>query len=153
MRKIVFPKIRIRTYGYNSTSVTGTPYPDAGVNVGKNGMPLRGRNDGGASLPGSRRNIGGDSSSDGRSYLGNTQLDLQSGVAPDRINRNTRAQNMGTISVSGEPIGMGGWPYDGNALYMPHQRIPRTPITVSPFSRTIDTGVTIPAIGIGNPIG
>lgn len=155
-----FPRIFRRTYGYNA--LPNPPLPlnqrDAGVNA-PNGLPSRGNtsapgvNGGGSTLAGSRRVIGGDSASDGRSYLGVTErVQLESQPAPNRIDRRTMALNAGAIACSAEPVGMGGWPYDGSGLYIPHQPIPRKPQTPVVFVRTIDTGVTIPSVGIGNPV-
>jgi len=151
--EIRFPRVFRRTYGSNALPVPPQPLNqrDAGVNVGKAGMPLRG-NTGGISTPGSHARIDGDSGNDGRAYYGRTEDALNTGPVPDRINRNTTARNAGAIAISGEPVGMGGWPYDGNALYIPHQSIPRKPQTPVVFVRTIDTGVTIPSVGIGNPV-
>jgi hypothetical protein len=146
MRKITFPRVFRRTYGANRLPVPpGPPDRDAGVSPG----PLHPRGNADVMVrAGSRRIIDRDSGNHGRSFLSRTADELNSGPTPNRIDRGTTARNSGTISHAN----VAGWPYDGNALYIPHQAIPRKPITVSPFVRTIDTSVTIPSIGIGNPI-
>lgn len=99
-----------------------------------------------ASVPASRRNIGRDIARPGRSYL--TILDdLNTGATPNYIDRRNDTRNAGVIGND-----MSGWPYDGNSLPIAHNRIPRTPRTVTPFRKSIDTNVTIPAIGIGSPV-
>lgn len=100
-------------------------------------------------VAGSAAIIDGEATNPGRGFMGRTADTLETGPAPDRINRNTTARASGYIGGAGGAIGMGGWPYDGNALLVPHTTIPRTPITVTPFARTIDTGVTVPALPIG----
>ncbi len=148
-----FPRIVGRSYGYRSTTV------QPNVNVADDAsaavpIPYRGDQVNEYSAPASRRIIDGDDSSPGRSYITRTEDQLNSGPAPNRINRNEHAKNAGIIAAGlGTPDGMSGWPYDGGALYIPHQRIPRTPITVTAFQRTIDTSVTIPTVGIGTPVG
>jgi hypothetical protein len=82
-----------------------------------------------------------------RSYLADTADPvLNAGQAPDRIDRDFPFKNDGLIGNM-----VVGWPYDGNALRIPHQYVPRHPYTVTPFGRMIDTGVTIPAIYVGEP--
>lgn len=109
-------------------------------------LPLRGSQANEISAPASRRIIDGEAQNPGRSYLGRTGDLLDMGRAPDMIDRATPAANAGGIDGH-----VSGWPYDGNALLIPHQSIPRRPITVTPFVRNIDTGVTIPSISIGDP--
>lgn len=145
MRRIFFPKIPGRSYAYRSTAETGVPDPETGVRVNP---PDRGTQDNEISAPSSKVQVGGtDGPNPGREYIGRTSDDLDTGPRPDRIDRQSQALNAGNIGRQ-----MGGWPYDGNALYMVHQRIPRKPITVTPFARTIDTGVTVPSVQIGGPI-
>lgn len=98
-------------------------------------------------VPASTHIIDGEGIAAGRAFLGRTEDDLNTGTKPDRINRGTNALNAGTIGDN-----MAGWPYDGNAVLVPHTTIPRTPITVTPFARTIDTGVTVPSLPIGTPV-
>jgi hypothetical protein len=81
----------------------------------------------------------------GRQYLAQTGVPvLQAGPEPDRIDRDFPYMNAGLIGNM-----VSGWPYDGNALRIPHDYVPRKPYTVQPFGRMIDTGVTIPAIYVG----
>lgn len=83
----------------------------------------------------------------GRSYLDDTGIDaLNAGEAPDRIDRDIPLANDGLIGNM-----VAGWPYDGNSLPIPHHYVPRRPMTVQPFVRGIDPGVTIPAIYVGEP--
>lgn len=149
MRRIVFPRVwPARAVGSRTLPVTLQPAP---VNTVPGPLPVQGGYSN--TEPASRHVIDGDAASPGRGFLGRTADALDSGPAPDRINRNTPAANAGKIGVGAGPDGTGGWPYDGNALFVPHTVIPRTPITVSPFSRTIDTGVTVPSVPIGGPVG
>lgn len=148
---ISFPRIwPARAVASRTLPVTLAPVDDAGAQ----GKPLGGASAGGwaASRAGSRRPIDGEGTQPGRSYLGRTEDLLNTGPAPDRINRTTPASNAGKIGVGAGPDGISGWPYDGNALFVKHQDIPRKPITVTPFARTIDTGVTVPSPNIGGPI-
>jgi hypothetical protein len=144
MRRFAFPRPwPARTVGNRTLPVTLAPVDDAGVRG-----PLRDASGWETSVPGSFAIIDRDGASPGRAFLGRTADSLDSGPAPDRINRGTTARNAGVIG----PTDIAGWPYDGNALLVPHTVIPRTPITVTPFARTIDTGVTIPSIPIGGPL-
>lgn len=100
----------------------------------------------GASAPGSRQQFAGDSN----------ERDLNGGPPPRYIRRLTRAQNAGGVwfgsgvgETSRQAIDA---QTDGGALYIPHQRIPRVPITVTAFRRTVDNTSTIPARGIGAPV-
>jgi hypothetical protein len=149
MRRVSFPRIwPARAVGSRTLPVTLQP----GAVVTVPG-PLPAAGGFSVTEAPSRHVIDGDAASPGRSFLGRTGDDLDSGPAPNRIDRNTPATNAGKITGTGGPDGMAGWPYDGNALFVPHTVIPRTPITVSPFARTIDTGVTIPSLPIGGPVG
>jgi hypothetical protein len=148
---IRFPKIIGRTYGFNLLPLALRPIEP----IDALSKPLRmhtSQHDE-ISDPRSRRLIDTEiAPSPGRAYIAHTEDSLNLGPTPDRIDRETPAANRGKIGVGAGPVGIGGWPYDGNALFMPHQRIPRTPITVTPFRRTIDTSVTIPSTPIGAPV-
>jgi hypothetical protein len=86
------------------------------------------------------------SAKSGRSYLRDTGIEaLQAGPEPDRIDRLLDRKNDGVIGRF-----VAGWPYDGNALYLPHQTIPRNPRTPTPFRKTIDIGVAAPSIYVGS---
>ena len=149
---IRFPKLRGRSYGYRSTAETGAPEPPQVV-------PARlilsaGTQPDEISAPASRRIVGGREgpNTDDRGYIAHTEDDLNLGPLPNRINRDAQGADRGKIGVGAYPGGIVGWPYDGNALRIPHQVIPRTPITVTAFQRTIDTSVTIPSgPGFGSP--
>lgn len=150
IRIIRFPKLAGRSYGYRSTAQTGAP---TRVDTVPKPMPLRGTQPDEISVPASRGIVGGtDAANPGRSFLGRTGDDLDSGPIPNRIERNQQARDAGKIGVGAFPGGIGGWPYDGNALRIPHQIIPRVPITVTAFQRTIDTSVTVPAVAVGGPV-
>jgi hypothetical protein len=150
-RRIRFPAIRGRTYGYNAVPAREQPVPPG---TSPRQLPPAGGQPDAISERTSRYPAIGEGGSPGRSYLGRTEDALNSGPAPDRIDRAETPKHSGTILPgTGESGGMAGWPYDGNALFIPHQRIPRKPITVTPFQRTIDTSVTVPSIGVGNPVG
>jgi hypothetical protein len=137
-----FPRIRGRTYAYRSLAITLAPRdPDTVPG------PLPKAGGYANSEPGSRRMIGGDASNGSRSFVNHTDAELQLGPPPNRIDNPMPARHAGIIGRD-----ISGWPYDGSALLIPHQMIPRKPITISPFARTIDTGVTIPAIPIGGPV-
>lgn len=85
--------------------------------------------------------------SPGRTYLDDTGIDaLNAGKVPDRIDRDFPYANDGLIGNM-----VAGWPYDGSSLPIPHNYVPRRPYTVQPFGRMIDTGVTVPAIYVGEP--
>lgn len=149
MRRITFPRIwPARSVGDRTLPVTLQP---GAVVTSPHPLPTAGGF--ATSEPPSWAIIDRDAASPGRSFLGRTADDLDSGPAPNRIDRATQARNAGKITGTGGPDGVAGWPYDGNALFVPHTVIPRTPITVSPFARTIDTGVTIPSLPIGGPVG
>lgn len=143
--------IRVGKYGipyWPGRNVAGTfPVHQQGRDVTAVPHPLPARGGFVAVVPASAAIIGGESQSPGRSFMGRTEDDLNTGLVPDRIDRGTTARNAGTIGDM-----MNGWPYDGNAVLVPHTRIPRNPITVTAFARTIDTGVTVPSIAIGTPV-
>lgn len=151
-RRIVFPRVwPARAVASRTLPVTLQPDTETGAR----GIE-RARRAGGfeATRASSAVIIDRDAISPGRSFIGGAQTadnDLNLGPAPNRIDRGTTAREAGAILPSA-PAGIVGWPYDGNALMIPHQYIPRYPITVTPFARTIDTGVTIPSVGIGEPI-
>lgn len=141
--------IKARSYGYRSGAA---PLARTGTIGSDKPLPRRGSQRDEISVPASVAVVDGDSFSPGRGYMGRTEDALNTGRPPNRIDRGTTARNRGKISVIGSPNGMDGWPYDGNALFIPHQIIPRKPITVTPFQRTIDTGLTVSAPAIGGPI-
>lgn len=144
---------RARSYGYRSTAQQPPSGNDPGVTTP---LPRRGAQADTTSSPASTRRIDGDAlapvSAGQRSYLAHTEDDLNTGPVPNRIDRGTTARNAGKIGVGAYPAGIAGWPYDGNAMFIPHLVIPRRPITVTPFQRTIDTSVTVSAPAIGGPL-
>lgn len=152
---IRFPKLVGRSYGYRSTAQTGTPEPPQTVPARR--ILTAGTQPDEISSPASRAIVGGREGSNGtddRPYIAHTEDSLNLGPLPNRINRDAQGRNAGKIGVGAFPGGITGWPYDGNALRIPHQIIPRKPITVTAFQRTIDTSATIPAgPGIGAPVG
>lgn len=146
-----FPRVwPARAVASRTLPVTLQPDPDAGAESKALSVPLAGG--WAASRAGSHRIMDGEGTQPGRSFLGRTEDDLNAGPAPDRIDRETTARDAGKIGVGAGPDGIAGWPYDGNFLMIPHQNIPRSPITVTPFARTIDTGVTVPSPTIGGPV-
>lgn len=129
-------------------NVAGTyPKHEQGVEVTAARHPLPTSGGFANSRPASLAIIDGEALSPGRSFMGRTADDLETGIPPDRIDRETTARNAGKVGNL-----VAGWPYDGNALLVPHTMIPRNPITVTPFARTIDTGVTVPSLPIGTPV-
>lgn len=143
MRDLRLPYWPGRSVGFRTLPVTLQPAP---VDTVPAPLPLAGGFR--TTVPASAAQIDTDTAAAaGRSFLGRTGDDLDAGPIPDRINRGSRTLNAGAIGD-----GMSGWPYDGNALLVPHTMIPRTPITVSPFTRSIDTSVSIPSIMIGGPV-
>lgn len=150
MRPIRFPVVIGRSYGFRTLPLQLRPAP---VDALKKPLPLAGAQSDAISVPASRAMIDTPiAPSPGRSYIAHTEDSLNLGPVPDRIDRETPAANRGKIGVGAFPGGISGWPYDGNALYVPHQLIPRKPITVTPFARTIDTSATIPTTPIGTPV-
>lgn len=148
MRALRIPYWPGRSLGFRTLPVTLAPAPVTTVPA-----PLPPAGGFRTTVPGSARQIDtNDAHASGRSFLSRTADGLDSGPIPDRINRGTRALNAGKIGTGAGPSGIGGWPYDGNELLVPHTMIPRTPITVSPFVRSIDTSVSIPSIMIGGPV-
>lgn len=146
-----FPKVVGRTYGFRTLPLALRPILP--IDALRKPPPMHTSQDDEISNPKSRLLI--DSAvapSPGRSYLGRTEDSLNTGPVPDRIDRETPAANRGKIGTGAGPSGINGWPYDGNGLFIPHQKIPRKPITVTPFQRTLDTSVTIPAVQIGGPV-
>lgn len=152
-RRIVFPRVwPARAVASRTLPVTLQPDTETGAR-GIDRAPLAGGYS--ASRAGSHVVIDHDAISPGRSFIGGAQTadnDLNLGPAPNRIDRGTTAREAGKIGVGAGPDGIAGWPYDANEAMLPHINIPRTPITVSPFARTIDTGVTIPSVSIGEPV-
>lgn len=138
---IKFPRIFRRTPVANALPVTQEPAQP--VTAG-NRYSAR---DIGASNRGAHRIIDSDAGSYGRQPLGIVN-DLNDGPVPNRIDRQTRAKNVGDIG----PRQATGFPYDYNRVFMKHQRIPRNPQTVTPYRKTIDTSVTVPSVGIGAPV-
>lgn len=145
-----FPRIRGRSYGANSTAKPPRVDPSnagaARVARGRT-LPVRGSQHDEISAPASERRIDADAYAPGRAYMGRTEDTLNTGRPPNRIDRGTTARDRGVIGRS-----VNGWPYDGTALFVPHLIIPRRPITVTPFQRTIDTSVTVSTAPIGGPI-
>jgi hypothetical protein len=132
--------------------------PDKNAGVLSRPLPVRG-NDTPNTAPSSRRIIDGAAQGrDGKSggSLPSFPTPLDTGLAPTRIRRLTRAADHGAVQngtgtgVSG-PLGFN-FDTDGGSLTIPHTRIPRTPITVTAFRRTIDMTSSIPARGIGAPV-
>lgn len=145
-RMIPFPKIIGRSYGFRTLPLTLKPGGLRDYSSAKP-LPLRGTQPDEISAKASRININDSrTGSPGRSFLGRTEDALNSGPVPSYIPRNAPASNAGNIGRSMF------WPYDGNAIYVPHQIVPRRPISGVQFVRSIDTGVTIPAIPIGAPV-
>lgn len=145
-----FPKLRLRTYAYNALPIPPRPpAPDAGIDKP---LHLRG-NDLPESIAPSLRVIGGKSAAAPRDFDTSNNADLNSGAPPVMIRRGTRAQDRGAIVLGTGPTSDGPPSLPGGgALFMPHQSIPRKPITVTAFRRTIDTSSTIPSIGVGAPV-
>lgn len=82
--------------------------------------------------------------------------DLEFGPPPVYIRRMQRAMNAGAVQ-GGTGVGITGPrsfdpKTDGGSLLIPHQRIPRKPVTMFPFRKTIDVASTIPARGIAAPV-
>lgn len=81
---------------------------------------------------------------------------LDTGLPPQHIRRRTQAADRGAVGpgtntgITG-PLGFNDQS-NGGSLTIPHVRIPRTPITVTTFRRTIDMTSSIPARGIGAPV-
>lgn len=147
-----FPKLVGRTYGFRTLPLAVNPGTLRDWAMRKP-LPPRGTQDDEISAPASRRYVDTPvAPNPGRSYLAHTEDALNLGPVPDRIDRETYAADRGKIGTGAGPDGIGGWPYDGNGLFIPHQMIPRKPITVTPFARTIDTSATIPAAPIGTPV-
>lgn len=147
-----------RTVGYRGLPEAGGG-PD--FNAGVLRKPTRDRgNDYPDVAPASRRisdagpMVGRDGKGGGSLPSFPTPLDL--GLAPTYIRRHTQAADRGVVGPGTNvgPTGILGFnaATDGGSLTIPHIRIPRTPITVTAFRRTIDTTSSIPARGIGAPV-
>lgn len=67
---------------------------------------------------------------------------------PSRIMRFMRSKTGGTI---GENQLDAANPDYGRG-YIPHEYIPRRPVTVTPYDKNIDVTTTIPAIYVGDPL-
>lgn len=153
MRRIVFRRPWGRTYAYNALPADQSPRRDP--DVLPRPLPTSGNNLP-TSAPSSRAIVDGRSRGGSRSFLGTSAIDLESGPPPVYIRRQTRAMNAGAVQRGTGPGITGGRGYDpktdGGSLFIPHQRIPRKPVTLRPFLRTIDVASTIPARGIGAPV-
>lgn len=157
--RFILPEIRLRprSYGNNVRAVT---LPPSDTNFGldaKAAATLHPRgNDYPDVVPASRRVIDRESAGGAREWYTDDIRDLNSGPPPAMIRRNTQAADSGTVWFGTGPGPSGRQQIDAGtdpgALYIPHQRIPRTPITVTAFRRTIDSTSTIPARGIGAPV-
>lgn len=140
---------KARSYGMRTTA----QYPPAGNSpASRTPLPLRGSQPDEISNPRSVEIADGDSFNPGRSFMGRTEDGLNTGPIPARIDRGTTARDRGKIATGAGPEGVTGWPYDGNGMFIPHVVIPRRPITVTDFARTIDTSVAIVAPAIGGPV-
>lgn len=157
----ILPEIirRPRSYGFNTHPVALQP---SATNFGldpKDAAQLHPRgNDYPNVIADSRRVIDGRSARSGQDQFAadSNDTDLNGGPPPRYIRRLTRAQNAGAVffgSGTGQTARQAiDAATDGGALYIPHQRIPRVPITVTAFRRTVDNTSTIPARGIGAPV-
>lgn len=136
----VFPPLFRRTPDTNALPVTQAPTPP-------DTAPTAFRGGDRPSAPASLRVIGGENGPQyTRTFIGIPDT-LNAGPMPDYINRDTRALNAGAIGPDAA-----GYPYDSNREFMPHQTILRKPANVTPYAKTIDTGVTVASIGIGTPL-
>ena len=88
-----------------------------------------------------------------REFLFDTRAELQAQPAPGRILRQLFARVFGYTSVSADPAGGSGWPYNGDMSFIPHQLVPRKPYGPSPYARTFDNNAPISAVYAGNPRG
>lgn len=154
---VKFPRRPGRTYGYNA--LTPALAPDVNAGVLRRPLPQQG-NPTPASAPASRQIIDGGAArgnTNAGDVFNNNDRDLNGGPVPTRIRRDTRATHSGAVQ-KGTGIGGVTGPLsfdpktDGGSLYIPHQRIPRVPKTVTAFARTFDFNATIPARGIGAPV-
>lgn len=86
---------------------------------------------------------------DGQTYVAeDSYVHMFPDPLPGRITRIKRADNAGTI---GEGQLDAAWPDFGRG-YIPHQYIPRHPVSVTPFDKTIDVTVTIPGVFVADPL-
>lgn len=147
-----------RTVGYTALPVSGGA-PDRDAGALHRPTPNRG-NDYPDVAPESRR-ISDSGAMSGRDGKGGGSLPsfptpLDTGLAPSYIRRRTQAADRGAVGPGTNVRRTGRLGYnadtDGGSLTIPHIRIPRTPITVTAFRRTIDQTSSIPARGIGAPI-
>lgn len=152
-RSITFRKPYGRTYGYRSLQPTLHPDDNAGVLA--HPLPNRG-NDYPDVAPASRRIIDGQAHGGMRQFVNLPIASLDLGPPPLRIRRDTRAQDSGAVQKGTGTRVTGPLSFDpktdGGSLYIRHQKIPRTPITVTAFRRTYDFASTIPARGIAVPV-
>lgn len=81
---------------------------------------------------------------------------LDTGLPPQRIRRRTQAADRGAVGPGTGTRRTGALGVNaqtnGASMTIPHIRIPRTPITVTAFRRTVDTTSGIPARGIASPL-
>lgn len=133
--------------------------PDVNTGVLRRPLPDRG-NDYPDVAPASRRLTGPGQS--GRRYstggaMPGFPTSLDTGLPPTRIRRLTQAADRGAVGPGTNVRVTGALGYNagtnGGSQTIPHIRIPRTPITVTAFRRTIDLTSSIPARGIGAPVG
>lgn len=76
-----------------------------------------------------------------------TDSELQTGPAPGRIPRTLFERNRGYIAENF----VSGFPYNAEFSTIPHQNVPRRPMTTGPNRRMVDDNAPIPAIYSGNP--
>lgn len=149
-----------RTVGYRSLPEEASQDrgPDFNTGVMRKPLPTRG-NDYPDVAPASRRLTGPGQT--GKRYSSGGALPgfptaLDTGLPPTRIRRLTQAADRGAVA-NGTGTGVtGALGYNagsnGGSMTIPHIRIPRTPITVTAFRRTVDLTSSIPARGIGAPV-
>jgi hypothetical protein len=152
--RITFRKPLGRTYGSNALPFpSGPPQRDEGI---RQAPPPRG-GDTLSSVPASLRVIDARGRTGASPFTDNDRA-LNSGLPPQRIVRKTRALDRGSVQggIGSGFAGTGPTSYDpktdGGSVRIPHQIIPRKPITVTAFRRTIDSTSTIPARGIAAPL-
>jgi hypothetical protein len=88
----------------------------------------------------------------GRGEQLRTDAELQTGPAPGRIPR-PETRNIGAMigAGTGTPVGVSGFPYNGDMAYIVHQKIIRGTKNPSLPARTIDDNAHVPALYAGNP--